>query len=106
MDFEYIKQAFQKLYCLVEGWVKPRRVVWSAQVITESRNYVAPDGCTGVSFKNTGNANATIGGFPLNAGDPMLSFPLQKGELEKTKWQIKFAAGSNPQIWVWVKIVS
>ncbi len=97
-----IENILKKIYCLIEDYINPKRVLWDFQPILE--NQVVKSKYT-VMFKNIGSSNATVNGFPLDAGDPSITLPTDRDEEDTTSYKIKFTGGSGT-IWMIRKTLS
>lgn len=94
-----MEKLLKQLYCLIEPYIKLKTVEYEITPLTKNQVIM---GEHGVSFKNTGDVDVTISGFPLASGDPMITFPVDKHERDRTTYRLIFnsAGVGTKQVWM------
>lgn len=94
-----MEKLLKQLYCLIEPYIKLKTVEYEITPITKN---TVITGEHGVSFKNTGDIDVTISGFPLASGDPMITFPVDRHERDRTTYRITFNVSGTGTKQVWM----
>jgi hypothetical protein len=91
-----VEKILERIFCMIEPYIQTKNVTFDAEPILKGQVIEAK---YGVTFKNIGTTDATINGFPLLAGDPPITFPVDRNEVDRTKYTIKFTGGTG-EIWM------